>query len=85
MIYNGKILLVDEKDSILNNHVIVKSKKELVDNSIKKEFISLKEYAFGFEGLISDKNKAYELFGDEAVYEKCTLEDILLYYTRRDS
>ena len=85
MIYNGKILLVDEKDSILNNHVIVKSKKELVDNSIKKEFISLKEYAFGFEGLISDKNKAYELFGDEAVYEKCTPEDILLYYTRRDS
>ena len=85
MIYNGKILLVDEKDSILNNHVIVKSKKELVDNSIKKEFISLKEYAFGFEGLMSDKNKAYELFGDEAVYEKCTLEDILLYYTRRDS
>ncbi len=80
MIYNGKILLKGEKDEILDNHVIVKIKKELVDNSIKKEFISLKESAFGFEGLISDKSKAYELFGDEAIYEKCTLEDILLYY-----
>lgn len=84
MIYNGQILLKGEKDEILDNHVIVKIKKELVDISIKKEFISLKESAFGFEGLISDKRKAYELFGDEAIYEKCTLEDILLYYTRRD-
>ena len=55
-----------------------------MDNSIKKEFISLKESAFGFEGLISDKSKAYELFGDKTIYEKCTLEDILLYYTRRE-
>jgi len=84
MIYNGKILLKGEKDEILDNHVIVKSKKDLVDSSIKKDFISLKKYAFGFEGLISNKRKAYELFGDEAIYEKCTLEDLLLYYTRRD-
>ena len=84
MIYKGKILLKGEKDEILDNHVIVKIKKELVDSSIKKEFISLKESAFGFEGLISDKRKAYDIFGDEAIYEKCTLEDILLYYTRRD-
>ena len=84
MIYKGKILLKGEKDEILDNHVIVKIKKELVDSSIKKEFISLKESAFGFEGLISDKRKAYDIFGDEAIYEKCTLEDILLYYTRRN-
>ena len=84
MIYNGKILLKGEKDEILDNHTLVKSKKDLIDNSIKNEFISLKEYAFGFEGLISDRKKAYELFGDEAIYEKCTLEDILLYYTRRE-
>ena len=81
MIYKGKILLKGEKDEILDNHVIVKIKKELVDSSIKREFISLKESAFGFEGLISDKRKAYDIFGDEAIYEKCTLEDILLYYT----
>lgn len=84
MVYNGKILLQGEKDDILNNHVIVKSKKDFIDSSIKRDFISLKEYAFGFEGLMSNKKQAYELFGDEAIYEKCTLEDILLYYTRRD-
>ena len=83
MIYNGKILLQDEKDLILNNHIIVKSKKDLLDESIKKEFISVKENSFGFEGLMNNKDKAYELFGNEAIYEKCNLEDILMYYTRR--
>ena len=83
MIYDGKILVQAEKDSILNNHIIVKSKKDLLDASIKKEFISVKENSFGFEGLMNNKDKAYELFGNEAIYEKCNLEDILMYYTRR--
>lgn len=83
MVYNGEIFLQGEKDYILDNHVLIKSKKALIDNTIKKQFISLKENAFGFEGLISNKKKAYELFGNEAIYEKCTLEDLLLYYTRR--
>ena len=83
MIYNGNIILQDEKDSILENHIIVKIKKDLLYNNLRKEFISLKENSFSFEGLMSNKDKAYELFGDEAIYEKCTLEDILMYYTRR--
>lgn len=83
MIYNGNILLQDEKDSILENHVLVKIKKELFDESIRKEFISIKENSFSFEGLMNSQEKAYELFGNEAIYEKCNLEDILMYYTRR--
>lgn len=83
MIYNGNILLQDEKDSILENHVLVKIKKELFDESIRKEFISIKENSFSFEGLMNSKEKAYELLGNEAIYEKCNLEDILMYYTRR--
>ncbi|MGL5379355.1 ABC transporter ATP-binding protein [Clostridium sp.] len=82
MIYNGKILLNAEKDELLQTHTIVKGKKDLLDNSIKKELIGIKENAFGFEGLSTDKNKAFDIFGNEAIYEKCTLEDLLLYYTR---
>lgn len=83
MIYNGNIILQGEKDSILENHVLVKIKKDLFDESIRKEFISIKENSFNFEGLINGQEKAYELFGNEAIYEKCNLEDILMYYTRR--
>ena len=82
-VYDGKIVLEGEKDIILEKHSIVKGKNELLDNEIRMEFISVKENSFGFEGIISDKDKAYEIFGEEVIYEKPTLEDIMLYYTRR--
>lgn len=83
MVYNGKILLQDDKDNILNSHIIVKGKKNIIDETIKKEFISLNQNSFGFEGMMNNPKKAHELFGNEAIYEKCTLEDILLFYTKR--
>ncbi len=79
-IYKGRIFLQGEKDEILESHVLVKFGNDLYDADIADEFISLKKNKFGYEGLINDRKRAYELFGDEAVYEKCTLDDILLYY-----
>ena len=82
-ICDGKIFLQGEKDEILENHVLVKLPKDLYDESICKEFVSIKKNKFGYEGLINDRKKAYELFGEEAVYEKCSLDDILQYYVKR--
>lgn len=82
LIYKGKILLYGEKDEIINNHIIVKGKKEILDDDIKKDFIAININAYGFEGLMDNKDIAYELFGEEAVYEKVNLEDLILYYTR---
>ena len=82
-IYDGKIFLQGEKDEILENHVLVKLPKDLYDESICSEFIYIKENKFGYEGLIDNRKKAYELFGEEAVYEKCSLDDILQYYVNR--
>jgi len=84
LINEGKILLEGEKDELLEEHVIIKGKKELFDEEIKNEFIGIKNNSFGFEGMIYGRNKAFELFGKEAVYEKCTLEEILLYYKRQE-
>ncbi|MEG0856672.1 MAG: ABC transporter ATP-binding protein [Terrisporobacter sp.] len=81
-IYKGKIFLAGDKDNILQNHVIVKGKKELLTKDSKHVFISVYENSFGFEGMIKDKEKAYEIFGEEVVYDKPNLEDILTYYTR---
>lgn len=81
-IYKGKIFLADDKDSILQNHVIVKGNNELLQKETKDIFISVNKNSFGFEGLVKNKVKAYELFGEEAVYDKPNLEDILTYYTR---
>ena len=82
LIDEGNILLKGEKDEILEEHVLVKGKKELFDKEIKEEFIGIKNNSFGFEGMIYGRKKAFELFGKEVVYERCSLEDILLYYTK---
>lgn len=81
-IYKGAIFLSDTKDNILENHIIVKGKKELLEDETKKIFISIDENTFGFKGLVNNKNKAYEIFGEEVLYDKPNLEDILTYYTR---
>lgn len=81
-IYNGKIILKGERDIILDSHRIIRGDKNLIDNDTKKELISFKENQFGFEGLTSNVKSAYEVFGEEVVYDKANLEDILMYYTR---
>lgn len=81
-IYKGKIILSGDKDNILQNHVIVKGKKELLNYETKEIFISIHENSFGFEGLCANRYEAYEIFGEEVVYDKPNLEDILTYYTR---
>lgn len=81
-IYKGEIFLADTKDNILENHIIVKGKKELLNNESRNIFISINENAFGFEGLVNNRKKAYEMFGEEVLYDKPNLEDILTYYTR---
>ncbi|MPN17389.1 hypothetical protein SDC9_164742 [bioreactor metagenome] len=81
-IYRGKIFLADDKDSILQKHIIVKGNNELLQKETEDIFISVNKNSFGFEGLVKNKEKAYELFGEEVLYDKPNLEDILTYYTR---
>lgn len=81
-IYNGEVILKGDKESILENHKIIRGNKELLDSDTKKELISFNENSFGFEGLTSNIKSAKEIFGEEVVYDKANLEDILMYYTR---
>lgn len=84
LIDKGRIILSEEKDKLLESHVVVKGKIELLDNETKKAFVSIKESEFGFTGLIKGENLAFETFGEEAIYNKPNLEDIMLYYNRRN-
>ena len=84
MIYEGRIILTGIKDEILEEHAIIRGKTELLDMESEKILRGIKINRYGFEGMTSDKNKAYDIFGKEVVYDKATLEDILLFYTRGD-
>ncbi|MEG6569673.1 phenol-soluble modulin export ABC transporter ATP-binding protein PmtA [Thermoanaerobacterium thermosaccharolyticum] len=84
LIDNGEIVLSAAKDDILDNYGLVKGSKELIDSEIKKNFVGININKYGFEGLAYNKNKVKRIFGEKVVIEKPTLEDIMLYHTRRD-
>jgi ABC-2 type transport system ATP-binding protein len=81
-INKGEIVFSMAKDDILDNYAIVKGPRELLDDSIKKEFTGMRFNRFGFEGLISDRNRTKKLFKDRVIVEKATLEDIMLFTVR---
>jgi ABC-2 type transport system ATP-binding protein len=84
MINNGEIILSMAKDDIINNYGLVKGGKDLLDRDTRNIFVGIKENQFGFEGLVRDRNQAKRVFGDRILIEKPTLEDIMLYNTRRE-
>ncbi|NMA65346.1 MAG: ABC transporter ATP-binding protein [Clostridiaceae bacterium] len=84
LIDNGEIVFSTMKDDLLNNYALVKGDKRILSRNIREMFIGLKENAFGFEGLVKDRKMAKRLFPDNFLIEKPTLEEIMLYHTRRE-
>jgi len=80
---NGKIVLDKAKDDILENYGIVKGPKGLIDKN-DPMFIGYRENSFGFEALVEDKNRLKMFAPDKIIIEKPTLEDIMVFYTRRN-
>lgn len=79
---NGKIVFSGAKDDIVSNYSIVKGDKSLLDVDTKKEFVGISENSFGFEGLTSNNDRVKKLFKNNAVIEKATLDDIMVYTVR---
>ncbi|MDO9533857.1 MAG: ABC transporter ATP-binding protein [Bacillota bacterium] len=78
-IHKGAIVFSDERESILESYGLVKGSRELLDGDIRKEFVGIRETSFGFEALTRDLTTARKSFQEQAVVEKATLEDIMLY------
>ncbi|MFS0806236.1 phenol-soluble modulin export ABC transporter ATP-binding protein PmtA [Shouchella sp. 1P01AA] len=78
-LWDGSIVLDEEKDAILERHVIVRGAKELLDKDIRALFLQVKETSVGFEALTTQAGLVRRLMGDEVVMEQATLEDIMVY------
>ncbi|MGI5999076.1 MAG: ABC transporter ATP-binding protein [Lutispora sp.] len=83
LINDGEIVLSLEKDELINNYGLVRGGKELLNNVNSKDFIDIRENQFGFEALVKDKNQTRKAYKDKIIIEKPSLEDVMLYYTRR--
>lgn len=83
IINEGEIVVSKNKDEITENYGLVKGANEILDKETREHFISIKENQFGFEALTDNKRKLKRIFKDKVIIEKPTLEDIMLYVTRR--
>ena len=84
MIYNGDILFCKAKDELMENHSIVKGSLSLLKNDMSKGLIGIRKNDYGFDALSASKNAAAEYARAGAVLDKPALEDIMLYYTRKE-
>ena len=82
-LHQGRVLLEDTKDHLLETHRLVRGKNEQLVPEVKKLMISAQPNAFGFEGLTANYPVLFELLGTEAIYEKPSLEDIFIHYVQR--
>ncbi|MBO8170273.1 MAG: ABC transporter ATP-binding protein [Bacillaceae bacterium] len=83
-INRGNLVLHATKDDILDHYGVVKGGLELLDDDVKTMFVGLKQSRYGFEGLVEDRREAEQLMGQHVVIEKPSLEDIMVFYARRN-
>lgn len=82
-INNGKMVFSKSKDEILDNYAMVKGGTALLNKNTRNQFIGLRETSVGFEGLTDNIDNIKEIFKDEVLIERATLEDIMVYTARR--
>lgn len=84
LINDGEILFSTTKDEILDCYGLVKGKKEFLNEDTRKKFVGIRENQFGFEGLVKNRNSINKFINNDIIIEKPTLEDVMLYFTRRE-
>lgn len=84
LINDGEILFSTTKDEILDCYGLVKGKKEFLNEDTRKNFVGIKENQFGFEGLAKNRSSINKFIKDGIIIEKPSLEDVMLYCTRRE-
>lgn len=79
----GKILLTGVKDEILEQHGVIKCKKDELSQIAREDFISARINEFGAEVMVADREECKKKY-PALLIEKTTLEEIMLFYVNRE-
>lgn len=79
-IHDGRKVLYDAKDELLENYLLVKGERRAVSAELQKELIGVIDNAYGFEAILpSDKA---ELLTSEFHFEKPEIDEIVIHYIK---
>ncbi|MFD3449545.1 ABC transporter ATP-binding protein [Microbacteriaceae bacterium 4G12] len=79
LIDDGRILINEEKDELLETHALVKGDNCFINEETKKLFLTLHQTPYGFEGITCKKEDVHRLIPD-VLMERPAIEDIMLTY-----
>lgn len=81
-IKEGKLMFNQSIHEVSENYGVVKGAIDLLDRDTEKMLIHVNRTAVGFEALTADAKKTKKIFGEAALIEEASLEDIM-YFTKR--
>lgn len=74
---NGKKIVDDNRDNIIDNYGILKCAKDEFDSIDKKDIVSYKKTKYNYEILVENRNKISKKYKNYVV-DKITLEDLMV-------
>ena len=84
LLSDGRLLFNKTKDELMDAHAVVKGPLSLLTAPVEALFVGVRKGDYGFEALTDDRVAARKLLGEQAVFERASVEDLMLYYVRRD-
>lgn len=82
LIEKGNVILSENKDELLENYGVANFSKEDLKEIDVKDYVSVKQYAFGCKVLVKNKKMFLRKY-DGAVMDNASLEDIMVFYHER--
>jgi ABC-2 type transport system ATP-binding protein len=82
LMQDGRLRFCLDQDTLHQTWAVVKGAPELLDDDARTSFEGFRTTAMGFEALTDDALAARERFGDQALVERASLEDILVLMGR---
>ena len=84
-INDGRLLIQDSKNYLLENYNLIKGPLQLLDSEMRNLLIGYTERESGFAGLSEDAKIFQEIYGDKVLIEPASLEDIMIYHLKGDN
>jgi len=81
---DGQVVFSSPKDEIMGSWGVVKGGREILDDEARAFFEGVREREHGFEGLTSKIEEARRRFGDHAVIDRASLDDIMVLMGREE-
>ncbi|MFI8708811.1 ABC transporter ATP-binding protein [Bacillus sp. NPDC077411] len=75
----GKLIFNQSIHEVGENYALVKGSTDLLDRDTEKAFVDIHRAPTGFEALTNNVAEVEQIFGNEVIIERASLEDIMYY------